>query len=115
MSFEKLNRNHKRTIKEGVVLDEMPFKKLKEFKGKQLRVDGFFFTNGDYGKQVVVVANGCKINMPARAVADFEQIYNDDEMLNAVLNGDLLIKDIKEVKAKMGKTISYVYETYEPF
>ena len=113
--FEQLNRNHKRTIQEGTELDKMEFKKLKDFKNKVLRVEGFFFTNGDFGKQVVIVANGYKINMPARAVKDFEQIYDNDDMLNAVMNGDMIIRDIKEVKAKMGKTIAYTYDTYEPF
>ena len=105
--FEKLNKNSVTTIKEGIELKELPFVKLKDCIGETLKVDGFFFTNGSYGKQVVVVANGKKINFPNRAIAQFEDIMANEEMLKAVLEGKLIINDIKEVKAKKGTTTSY--------
>lgn len=110
MLFEKFNRGNS-VLKDGVDLSTMEFKKLKEFKGKTLNVDGFFFTNGDYGKQVCIVADGYKINMPLRAVEQFEEIKNDAESRNAVLDGKLLIVDIDEVKTKKGKTTSYAFKT----
>jgi len=91
--FEKLNS--KRTIREGIEnLEDMQFVKLKDFAGYTVPVDGYFFTNGKYGKSVVVVAKGYKINMPAKALDQFEQIDADPEMLDAMLQGKLVIKDI---------------------
>lgn len=110
MLFEKFNRGNA-VLKDGVDLTSMEFKKLKEFKGKELNVEGFFFTNGDYGKQVCVISDGYKINMPLRAVEQFEEIKNDEEFRNAVLDGKLLIVDIDEVKTKKGKTTSYSFKT----
>ena len=77
--FEKLN-SHVRTIKENVVLGDLPFKALKDFIGRELVVEGFFFTNSKYGKQVVIVADNTKINMPERAVQIFEQVQKDEKM-----------------------------------
>lgn len=108
--FEKFNKNTTRSVKEGIDLQALQFKKLRDFIGHTLVVDGFFFTTGEYGKQVVVVANGYKINMPARAVEQFEAIYNDAELLAAVLDGHLQISGIQQVKTKKGLTISYELE-----
>jgi len=99
--FEKYNKSVS-TIREGIDLQAMQFVKLAAFEGKTVKVDGFFFTNGDYGKQVVVVGNGYKINMPARAVEQFESIQNTPEELQAVLDGKLLITDIHALKKTTG-------------
>ena len=106
--FEKFNRVFKSSLKKDVDLDSMEFAKLKEFEGKTLKVEGFFFTDSKkYGRAVVIVANGYKINMPKRAVAEFDEIFNDDEMLDAVLKGHLEITDIKEYDGKSGTTTIY--------
>ena len=105
--FDKLNKSFTNTVREGVDTEEMEFCKLKEFEGKSIKVDGFFFTKGDYGKQVVVVGNGKKINMPERAVEIFEEIRSNPEMLNAVLEGHLLITNIAPKKAKKGNTYTF--------
>lgn len=107
--FEKLN-NYAKTLKDDVKLDEMEFKPLKDFRGQSLKVDGFFFTNGKYGKQVVVVANNCKINMPGRAVETFELIANDSQLLQGVLDGKMMITDIREIATKNGTTTSYTFK-----
>ena len=99
--FEKLN-NYVNTIREGIDLQDLPFVKLDQFCGQSIKVDGFFFTVGDYGKQVVVVGNGYKINMPQRAVEQFEEITKDKEMLDAVLAGHLKIVDIAKLKRTTG-------------
>ena len=104
--FNEMN-NYKQTVKEGIKLENLPYKPLKDFVGYTLFVDGFFFTNGKYGRQVVVVANGAKINIPARAVETFEAIMADDEKLQAVLGGKLCIVDIKIVETKNGTTTSF--------
>lgn len=107
--FKELNSV--KTIKEGIKLEDLQFRKLKEFTGKTLAVDGFFFTNGDYGKQLVVVARdnegGWKVNMPNRAIDQFEAIKADKDMLKAVLEGHLQIVDIQEQKLGRGFTTLY--------
>jgi len=100
--FKELNS--KRTIKEGIELKDLPFIKLKELEGTTLKVDGFFFTDGGYGRQVVVIANGYKVNMPSRAVGLFEDIKANDEMVKAILEGHLAIGNIRESKTKKGTT-----------
>ena len=41
--FEKFNKQYQNTVKEGIDTDSMEFVKLKEFEGKTIKVDGFFF------------------------------------------------------------------------
>ena len=110
--FKELNSV--RTIKEGIRLEDLQFRKLKDFVGKTLYVDGFFFTNGDYGRQLVVVARdsegGWKVNMPNRAIAQFEGIKADKEQLKAVLEGHLKITDIREEKLGRGVTTLYTLD-----
>ena len=103
--FEKLNKQA--TIKEGIDTSEMEFKGLKDFCGTTIKVDGFFFTNGTYGTQVVIVGCGYKINMPKRAVKQFEEIQENPAMLKAVLEGHLMLKNIKMVDTKNGRTTIY--------
>ena len=45
--------------------------------------------------------------MPGRAVEAFEEIYSNDEMLKAVLEGHLCIREIKMVDTKNGTTAAY--------
>lgn len=101
--FEKLNKSVK-TVKDGIDLQALDFVKLDRFVGQTINVDGFFFTNGKYGKQVVVVGNGFKVNMPQRAVEQFEEIQSDKKMLDATLEGHLKIVDIRRLE----KTTGYV-------
>lgn len=103
--FEKLNRRN--TVKDGIDTQAMEFKPLKDFCGTKIKVDGFFFTDGRFGTQVVVVGNGYLINMPKRAVEQFEKISSDDKMLDAVLAGKLELRDIKMLETKNGQTVAY--------
>ena len=102
--FKDLNKQTRSTVKEGIDLTALSFVKLHEFVGKTILVDGFFFTNGDYGKQIVVVGNGYKINLPARYVEAFEQIQASDEMLDAMFNGHMALTNIRSIKTKQGYT-----------
>lgn len=108
--FSELNSIRKNTIAEGIDTSDMEFKALKDFVGKRIKVNGFFFTNGKYGKQVVVVGNGYLINMPARAVEQFEKIYDSEKMLQAVLDGKLVIEDIAPLETCNGTTTAYTLE-----
>lgn len=100
--FNELNKQMQNTVKEGVDTEKMDFAPLKDFIGKTIKVDGFFFTKGQYGEQVVVVGNGFKINMPKRATDVFKGIAQNESMLKAVLEGHLELINIVPVKAKNG-------------
>lgn len=105
--FNELN-NGRRTVKEGIDTKKYDFVPLRDFIGKVIKVDGFFFTNSKYGKQVVVVGNGCNINMPKRATETFETIQNNDDMIKAVLGGHLEIIDIQNFSTDKGNdTVTY--------
>lgn len=99
--------NNIQTVKEGINTKEQEFKPLSDFCGKTIKVDGFFFTVGKYGRQVVVVGNGYNINMPKRAVRTFDAIYNNEFMLSAVLSGKLEIINIEQKDTKQGTTTLY--------
>lgn len=104
-NFNKLNTRS--TVREGVDTHEMEFKPLKDFYGQKIKCDGFFFTEGKHGKQVVVVGNGYLVNMPARAVEQFEEIVANEEAMDEVLAGHLVIKDIKMIDTRKGRTAAY--------
>lgn len=111
--FGDLNKQYAKTVKDGIDTDSMEFKGLAEFTGKTIKVDGFFFTSkGNYGKQVVVVGNGAKINMPKRAVSQFETIAANADMLKAVLDGHLELINITPVTAKNGNDTT-AYELHD--
>lgn len=107
MSFNFGNLNKRSTVREGINTQEMEFKPLKEFCGQRIKCDGFFFTDGKYGKQVVVVGNGYLVNMPARAVEQFEEIQQNRDALDEVLKGHLVLKDIKLIDTRNGQTTAY--------
>lgn len=104
--FKGLNKGNS-YVREGIDTRSQEFAPLKNFIGQTIRVDGFFFTNGDYGKQVVVVGEGFNINMPARALEQFEAIAVNSDMVQAVLAGKLIINEIKAGKSKSGKDTTF--------
>lgn len=106
--FEKLN-TFRSTVREGVQTNDMEFAGLNEFVGHEFIIDGFFFNDSKFGKQVVVVGEGYLINMPKRAVKVFEQVESDEEMLQAMLAGKMGIKDIKPIDTKSGESTAYTF------
>lgn len=104
--FKSLN-NGNSYVREGIDTRSQEFAPLKNFTDQTIRVDGFFFTNGNYGKQVVVVGEGFNINMPARALVQFEAIAADPEMVKAVLAGKLIINEIKAGKSQSGQDTTF--------
>lgn len=104
--FNEMNGT-KKAIRDGIDTRAMQFAPLKDFIGREFVVDGFFFTNGKYGKQVVIVGAGSLINFPNRAVKTFESIESDPQKLDAVLNGHLKITDIKMGETRNGSTVFY--------
>ena len=107
MAYNFNNLNKRSTVREGIDTQSMEFKPLKEFCGQRVKCDGFFFTDGKYGKQVVVVGSGYLINMPARAVEQFDEIAGNAEAVDEVLKGHLVLKDIKMIDTRNGKTTAY--------
>ena len=111
-SFESLNKSGKRTIKEGIDTEKMTFVPLKDYIGKELKLDGFFFTDkGKYGKQVVVIADGKKVNIPKRYVEQFEAICDNKEALDDLIAGHVALTDIEEIDSKNGKTVAFAFKT----
>lgn len=104
--FNELNGNT-RVLKDGINTDTMDFVPLKDFCGLEVLVDGYFFTMGRYGKQVVVVGAGSLINMPARAMETFEKIDSNEDMKKAILEGHLKLTGIKIGNTRNGTTTFY--------
>ena len=97
--FEKFNKK-KRTVSESIETDELEFMPLKEFVNEDVQIFGFFFTEGEFGRQVVLVSKDALINMPARAVEDFEEMASDSETVDAIINGELTLRGGDDIKAK---------------
>lgn len=108
-NFEALNKS-KKTVRDEIKTEGMNFVPLKDFIGKEIHVDGFFFSEGKYGKQAVVVGEGCKINLPKRYTKDWEKIRDNNEALEAVLAGKLILTDIKPVESDNGKSVAYSFK-----
>ena len=96
--------NYKSTVREGIDTDKMDFLPIKNFVGQEILVDGFFFTEGRFGRQVVVVGNGYKINLPSRSTEVFQKIAENEEQLKAVLDGHLKLTNIKVKDTRNGTT-----------
>lgn len=92
----------KRTVNKAINTRELPFVKLKELVGTSQRIYGYFFTNGDYGKQLVCVTKDKLINMPNRYLSTFEE-WSDEERVS-IIEGGLVLADIREYLTKTGKT-----------
>jgi hypothetical protein len=102
---------------------KLDFYPLKDHCGYRLLCDGFFFTEGKYGRQVVAVCEAINkegyneglrnINMPSRAVEQFEYIKKDPKALEAVLRGELVIHDIRMIETKNGSTAAFEFTSGE--
>ena len=111
--FAKMNKNHKRTVNPNIDTTDMEFKPLKDLANTRLHVQGFFFTEGDYGKQVVVVTDNELVNMPSRAFEEFDEIMSDDDLVASIVAGDMDIIVGDVIKTKKGKTVAYEYTDHE--
>lgn len=108
-NFDSLNKSGKKTVRDSINCEDWSFRKLSEYVGKEILVNGFFFTEGKYGKQVVVVAEDAKVNIPKRYTPDFEAIYNNDEALAEVLAGHLKLTDIENINSKNGASVAFKF------
>ena len=113
--FEQLNKDVKKTVKDGINTESMEFVALydkkrglwSEVAGKEIPVDGFFFVDGKYGKKTIVIGLGKKIELPKRYTETFLKIRDDKDMLQAVLDGKLKLTDIHEVESDNGKSAAF--------
>lgn len=106
--FNKYNTLHSNSIiRAGFDSKNNEFKPLKDFVGKTIPVNGFFFTTGRYGEQVVVVADGVNVNMPKRCAEDFKLIASDNEAVQDILAGNVIITDIAMKDTTNGRTVIY--------
>ena len=93
MSFASLNKAS--TVKPGIDTTGMEYEPLSNFIGKDLHVDGFYFSDkGKYGRSVAVIADGHLINFPNWSVPQFEKLAADDDLLAAMMKGHCLITNI---------------------
>ena len=103
------NLNSRRTVRKDIDTTNMEFKNLKDFCGETIKPDGFFFNDSKYGKQVVLVGSGYLINMPTRAVKQFEKIEENSEMLEAFLSGHCMIENIRMIDTRNGATVAFEF------
>lgn len=105
--FEKLNMRN--TVASGIDTSKMDFVPLKWFCGKEFVIDGYFFTEGHFGKQVVLVNadENVLVNMPARSVEQFQKIDKDETMLKAVLSRKCKVTNISMKETRNGTTTIY--------
>lgn len=101
-------KNTKSTVNPAINTKEFDFKKLSEYIGKEIRLYGFFFTKGKFGKQVVAVTKDCLVNLPARCVEDFENFT--DEEIDAIKSGKMVLVNIAEFDSESGKTVIFDYD-----
>lgn len=107
--FKEMNTT-KRTVNEGIDTKEFPFTKLKDYVGRNVRIWGYFFTNGKYGKQLVCVTDSALINMPKRYVGTFDG-FTDNE-IDAIKSGCLVLSNIRMIDSDNGTTVTFDYDDY---
>lgn len=100
----------KATVNERINTKGMEFHPLKEFLGQNVRIFGYFFTDGKFGKQVVAVTETELINLPKRYTEDFEKLT--DEEIEAVKDGALVLANIRQIDTKNGTAIAFDYDDY---
>ena len=105
------NFNGNKTVNENINTEDFEYHNLKEFIGKSLRPLGFIIHNkSKYGKSLALVMEDCFINMPSYAVKTFED-FNDEE-IEDIKRGYLIITNIRDGKTKNGNTTFFEYDDY---
>lgn len=92
-------------------LQNLPFVNLKDYVGKEIKVEGYVFSEGNWGTQVAIIAQGKKINLPKRYAEKF--LAFTDEEKKAVIDGKLILKDIKEMNTNNGTTTVFTFADAE--
>lgn len=114
----KINGTGKRVMMEGIATEGLDFVKIHDLIGKgDIPVKGFFFSHSKkYNQdQVVVVAEGYLINMPGRAVDEFQTILDTPQYKQALLDGKMVLKDLEELETASGTTTAYDIDIPEEY
>lgn len=113
--FSKFKKGGNRVVCEGIEIseDKKDFVPLSDYIGKEIHVDGFFFTKSEeYGEQVVVVTEKGKkkVNMPKRCVEEFKEMAEDPDARKEILAGRLYLTNIEKLPGKKGKKDTTIYD-----
>ena len=101
MSFASLNKGG--TMPAGVDTTGLEYEPLKNFIGKTIRVDGFYFsTKGKYGKSVAILSEGHLINFPNWVVPQFEEIAADKNLIAEMFAGKCGVTNIEKIDTGKG-------------
>ena len=116
MSYDFSKRNKKNGVRPADLnTDSFEYSHIRECAGEDVAVKGFFFTKGKKGRQVVVITDDCFLNMPGWAVEEFEDLQEDPDAVEAILNGELVLTNIREATTKDGyNTVYFDYANAEP-
>ena len=108
-------KNFVSTINPNLDFSEFEFFKLKELIGRResLRIYGFMFNEGKFGKSVTVFTNEFGVNLPSRCVEWFESL--NDEEVEAVKKGKLVLTNFKEKTTDKGDTVIFEYAEIDDF
>lgn len=103
-NFNSFNGGSDRVCRSGIDTHDYAFTHIKEFIGKTIYVNGWFFTKSTMaGKetiQPVVIGDGININFPSWSADRFKKLAADPEAVKAVLNGELAVVNIHVIPAK---------------
>lgn len=99
--------NSNKVLRSGFTTDSLDFKPLKDFVGQTITINGWFTTLGKYGEQLVVLGDKILINMPGRAVAEFEAIKKNEDYMAKFQDGDMYIDNIRMEEFKNGTGVAY--------
>lgn len=129
--FESMNKQGNRTMCKGVDSRALgDIKNLKDFVGCVVAVDGFFFSHSTkYDNDQVVIAGTVMakddsgewqrvgqflMNTPGRTYNEFKEMAEDQEALESILRGELIMTNIEMADTKSGSTVIYKYRTGKP-
>lgn len=114
--FSDFNSRNTAVLPEELDLSVLEFVKLGDLEGQEFKLGGFFFSHGKYGEGVSIYAKtqdyqgGVKINLPKRYVDTFKNILNTKGAKEAILNGHVLITNIKSYEGKNGRTVGFDFK-----
>lgn len=100
----------KSTVNKSINTKELEFIPLKQFVGRSIRIWGYFFTDGKFGKQVIAVMADALVNLPKRYVEQFEKFT--DEEIEAIKNGGLVLDNVRIIETNNGTTVTFDYADF---
>lgn len=104
-----LNGNRRKTMPEGINLDDLEFTHVKNLKKKDLPmpVCGYFINKSKYGLNVTLIGKTGKdeyigLNIPSWYVERFRDATDED--VQQILDGRLMIEEVEEITTSNGTT-----------